>query len=99
MKKHKIEENKLRISSMHLYYNDFQDEYSLTVTIGDAKTAVTFKMNDEQTRKAIIPFIDAVCDACAVAAEDLKKKLLEDITGTDQVTNKLFGYASEGNKE
>lgn len=99
MGKHKIEENKIRIESMHLHYSDFNDAYSLTVTIGDKETAVIFKMNDEQTRKAIIPFIDAICDACAVAAEDLKKKLLEDITGTDKVTNRLFSYVSKGDKE
>lgn len=57
-----------KLKRIYLYYFECKDEYKMEIEIGNEQRSVSFKMNAEQTRKAIEPLISALCDACAVNA-------------------------------
>lgn len=65
-----------KLKKIWIFYAEYKDEYTMNVEIGNEERSVSFKMNDEQTRKAIEPLIPALCDACAVNANELKQQCI-----------------------
>lgn len=73
----------LKLKKIYLFYSDFSEEYSMEIEIGNEKRKVSFKMDDAQTRKAITPLLDALCEACAVEAGELKRQAMAAINGDE----------------
>lgn len=72
-----------KLKKIYLYYSEFRDEYSMDVTIGDKSREFTFKMDNKQTRKAIIPLLDVLCDTCAFSASELKRDVVAAVNGNE----------------
>ena len=68
-----------KLKKIWLFYTEYKDEYTMNVEIGNEERSVSFKMNDEQTRKVIEPLISALCDACAVNAGELKQEVINSL--------------------
>ena len=68
-----------KLKRIYLYYFECKDEYTMNVEIGNEERSVSFKMNDEQTRKAIEPLISVLCDACAMNASELKQEVINSL--------------------
>jgi hypothetical protein len=56
----------------------------MDVTIGDEKRELTFKMDNKQTRKSVIPLLDVLCDACAISASELKRDVIAAVNSEDK---------------
>lgn len=65
-----------KLKRINLYYFESRDEYRMEIEIGNEERAVSFKMNNKQTRNVIEPLISAICDACAVNASELKQECI-----------------------
>lgn len=65
-----------KLKKIYLNYFEYKDEYKMEIEIGNEQRSVSFKMNDEQTRKALEPLISVLCDACAVNANELKQQCI-----------------------
>lgn len=75
-----------KLKKIYLYYFECKDEYKMEIEIGNEQRSVSFKMNDEQTRKAIEPLISALCDACAVNAGELKQEVINSLEKKDNAS-------------
>lgn len=71
----------LKLQKIYLFYSDFRDQYTMEVEIGNEVRKVSFKMDDAQTRKAITPLLDALCEACEVEAGELKRQVFAAVNG------------------
>ena len=74
-----------KLKRINLYYFECRDEYKMEIEIGNEERAVSFKMNNRQTRNVIEPLISAICDACAVNASELKQKVINSLEKKDNV--------------
>lgn len=68
-----------KLKKIYLNYFEYKDEYKMEIEIGNEQRSVSFKMNDEQTRKALEPLISVLCDACAVNAGELKQEVINSL--------------------
>ena len=71
----------IKLQSLHVYYNEYKDEYTMKVTVGDEDREIAFKMTDEQARKALVPLLDNIVGACEVSARKFKEDILAAIEG------------------
>jgi hypothetical protein len=65
-----------KLKRIHLYYLESRDEYNMEIEIGNKQRSVSFRMNNNQTRKVIEPLISTLCDACAMNANELKQECI-----------------------
>lgn len=75
-----------KLKKIYLNYFEFKDEYKMEIEIGNEQRSVNFKMNDEQTRKALEPLISTLCDACAVNAGELKQEVINSLEKKDNAS-------------
>lgn len=73
----------IKLKRVNLYYSDLREEYSMSIAIGDEIREVSFKMDDKQTRKAIIPLLEAFCEACELSASELKRDVIAAVNGDE----------------
>lgn len=73
----------IKLQGIHMYYNDYKDEYTMKVTVGDDNREITFKMTDEQTRKTLVPLVDIIVGACEVSAREFKEDIISAIKGNE----------------
>lgn len=75
----------IKLHHIYLHYNKFSEQYSMEVAVGDDLREIKFKMNDNQAREAIAPILNAICDACAMSAAELKKDIIAAVENTKVV--------------
>lgn len=69
----------MKIKSIWVSYREVSDKYVAKIGIGDEEKLLEFKLNDQQTRELLRPLADTICAACAVNAEDIKRKIVADL--------------------
>lgn len=74
----------IKLKKLYLYYSEYRNEYSMDVTIGDKERELTFKLDNKHTRKTILPMLEAICDACNVAASELKRDVIAAVNSEDE---------------